>query len=151
DVRRTSDGALVLMHDATLHRTTGDHRAVAEVSIADLAEVRVRNARWGASDYPPQPIPTLEEALRAIDGRAAIVVDFVVPEVAEACAALVDREGAAGWTWWTAHSPHVAAHLRDATPGSRSFLGWSADGGIAHGPAEAVDLAVRHGLAGLMA
>jgi glycerophosphoryl diester phosphodiesterase len=36
DVRATSDGELVLLHDETLLRTTGDPRAVSEVTSAEL-------------------------------------------------------------------------------------------------------------------
>jgi glycerophosphoryl diester phosphodiesterase len=38
DLRSTADGELVVLHDATLERTTGDARPVAEVTAADLPE-----------------------------------------------------------------------------------------------------------------
>src|SRR5690606_12562482 len=93
----------------------------------------------------------LEEALHLLDGRAAVVLDFVVPEIAQACMDVVNGLGAGPWTWWTAHPPRLAAMLLEGTPGSRSFLGWTPGDGVAHAPAEACDLASRHGLAGLMA
>lgn len=152
DVRPTRDGALVLMHDTTLQRTTGDPRALADVTLADIEAVRVTRTATGAgTPHPPQHIPTLEEALQFIDGRAAVVLDFVVPEIAQDCMDLVNRLGANSWTWWTAHPPRLASTLREGTPGSRSFLGWTPGDGITHAPAEACDLALRHGLAGLMA
>lgn len=151
DVRRTLDGVLVLMHDETLQRTTGDPRPVAGVTLEELQALRVTRSSRGPTDHPPQPIPTLQDALEAIDGRSAVVVDFVLDDIADECAGLVQRLGAAEWTWWTAHRPRLAAHLLEATPGSRSFLGWTPGDRIAHAPGEAVDLAERHGLAGLMA
>ncbi len=152
DVRPTKDGALVLMHDATLQRTTGDPRAVADVTLEELTNLRVtRTGVDTASEHGPQHIPTLEEALYIIDGRAAVVLDFVVPEIAQACMDLVNGVGAGPWVWWTAHAPHVAAALLEGTPGSRSFLGWTPNDGVTAAPAEACDLAARHGLAGLMA
>lgn len=152
DVRATRDGALVLMHDETLARTAGDPRLVADVTLEELRALRVvATSAGGSSGYDPEPIPTLEEALRTIDGRAAIVVDFVIDEIADACADAVVRARANDWTWWTSHPPRLAASLLAACPGSRSFLGWTPNDGIAHAPAEAVDLAERYGLAGLMA
>ncbi|MCK9487176.1 MAG: glycerophosphodiester phosphodiesterase [Dehalococcoidia bacterium] len=152
DVRRTQDGALVLMHDETLARTTGDPRRLADVTLADLDALRVTRVATGAeTHHPPERIPTLEDALRLVDGRAAVVLDFVSPEIAQACVALVNGLGVAPWTWWTAHPPRLARTLLEDAPGSRSFLGWTPGDGIAHAPAEACDLASRHGLAGLMA
>ncbi|MEX2372966.1 MAG: glycerophosphodiester phosphodiesterase family protein, partial [Dehalococcoidia bacterium] len=148
DVRATSDGALVLMHDETLERVTGDPRPIAAVALADLEGLRVHG---GAANHPPEPIPTLEDALHVIDGRAAIVIDFVIEEVAQDCVDLVNGAGAGEWTWWTAHPPRLASMLAESCPGSPSYLGWTPRAGIPHPPAEAVDLAERHGLAGLMA
>lgn len=42
DMRATRDGALVLMHDATLDRTTDAHGAVAEASWRELRQVQMR-------------------------------------------------------------------------------------------------------------
>jgi glycerophosphoryl diester phosphodiesterase len=54
DVQLTADGALVVIHDATLDRTTGAHRPVAR---ATLAELRALDAGRG------QRIPLLAEVL----------------------------------------------------------------------------------------
>lgn len=55
DVRPTSDGTLVLLHDPTLGRIAGgDRRRVASLSDRDLSEVRLPRG---------ERVPTLEEAL----------------------------------------------------------------------------------------
>ncbi|MCB1086135.1 MAG: glycerophosphodiester phosphodiesterase, partial [Verrucomicrobiae bacterium] len=61
DVQLTRDGALVLMHDATIDRTTTQQGQVADLTLSDLkrADAGVRkNARFAGTR-----IPTFEEAL----------------------------------------------------------------------------------------
>ena len=57
DVRRTKDGALVLFHDKTLERTTGESGAVSDYTLDDLRAFSVK--KNGLHDR----IPTLEEFL----------------------------------------------------------------------------------------
>ena len=53
DVRETSDGALVLMHDARVDRTTDGHGAVEELTLAEIGRLRpavptfTAALRWG--------------------------------------------------------------------------------------------------------
>lgn len=79
DVRATRDGVLVLLHDETLARTTGDPRAVLDVTYAEL-----RALRCGVPQGypPPQPVPTLEAAYAAVlapDGTPRIVIEVDIP------------------------------------------------------------------------
>src|SRR5689334_18176083 len=54
DVRPTKDGELILMHDATVNRTTGGKGAVRDLT---FAEIRALDAGNG------QKVPTFREAL----------------------------------------------------------------------------------------
>lgn len=73
DVRRTADGALVLMHDETLARTTDVElllptRAPWRVQDLTLDQVRALDGgSWKSPTYRGEPIPTLSEALEVID------------------------------------------------------------------------------------
>ncbi|BCJ32628.1 glycerophosphoryl diester phosphodiesterase [Actinocatenispora thailandica] len=58
DLRLSRDGEIVLMHDATVDRTTDGHGAVAEMTLAELQ-------RLDAGDG--ERIPTLYEAINTID------------------------------------------------------------------------------------
>lgn len=72
DVQRTKDGVLVLMHDATLNRTTSGKGKVSETVYADLEKLRLRN---GANVITRERIPTLEEALLEIKDKVLVNLD----------------------------------------------------------------------------
>jgi glycerophosphoryl diester phosphodiesterase len=66
DVRTTSDGRLVLMHDRTVDRTTHSQGSVREMT---FDQIRALDAGAGAKP------PTLEEALTLAHGRIGVYVD----------------------------------------------------------------------------
>ncbi|MGI8336178.1 glycerophosphodiester phosphodiesterase [Actinomadura scrupuli] len=74
DVRRTRDGQLVIMHDATLARTTDaervfPRRAPWRIREFTLAEIRRLDAgSWRGRRFRRERVPTLGETLRAMDG-----------------------------------------------------------------------------------
>ncbi len=65
DVRTTSDGRLVLMHDRTVDRTTNGKGAVREMTFDQIRALRAGGA---------QP-PALEEALKLAHGHIGVYVD----------------------------------------------------------------------------
>ncbi|HZJ91617.1 MAG TPA: glycerophosphodiester phosphodiesterase family protein [Thiopseudomonas sp.] len=59
DLRLSKDGQLMVIHDATLKRTTGRRGKVSEYSAAELMQM---DARHTTAPWPvPCPIPTLEQ------------------------------------------------------------------------------------------
>ncbi|MSQ31004.1 MAG: glycerophosphodiester phosphodiesterase family protein [Dehalococcoidia bacterium] len=143
DVRVTRDGALVLMHDETLLRVTGDPRRIADVTLDELRALRVRDPR---GVQPFQPVPTLAEAIAAVDGRCAIVIDCKLRGLEERVAATVRAADAQAWTWFTPDHAEDAALLARECPRSRVLLStWGADVG------EAIEVAAGLGLAGVNA
>jgi glycerophosphoryl diester phosphodiesterase len=71
DVRATADGELVLLHDPTLLRTTGDPRRVDELSAEEVA----------ALPHPSRPVP-LDAVLARYGRRARFLVDLKEPSPA---------------------------------------------------------------------
>lgn len=84
DVRRSLDGHLVMMHDATVDRTTNGTGAVAEMTLAELKSLRAGGR---------VPVPTLEETLCSLRGRCRLLVEIKPPGIADDVVALIQREG----------------------------------------------------------
>jgi len=73
---------LVVIHDATLNRTTNGDGPVMEKSLAYLRSLDAGNG---------QPIPTLPEVLELVDGRIGINIELKGPDTAAPVAAVIDR------------------------------------------------------------
>jgi glycerophosphoryl diester phosphodiesterase len=72
DVQLTADGQVVLMHDRDLRRMTGDARDLADVTLADLADLRLR-----AGDQPTEErTPTLAQFIAACDDRIRLNIEL---------------------------------------------------------------------------
>ena len=84
DVRRTRDGALVLLHDERVDRTTNGKGAVAEMTLKDL---RTLDADGG------QHVPTLQEALQVANGRVGLILELKASGIGEQVCALVQEAG----------------------------------------------------------
>lgn len=76
DVRPTSDGHLVAMHDETVDRTTNGLGRVAEMTLAEIAGLRLREGQGGpAAALTDQRVPTLEQLLATARGRILVNLD----------------------------------------------------------------------------
>ncbi|WP_416140382.1 glycerophosphodiester phosphodiesterase family protein [Halomonas sp. HK25] len=74
DVRLTADNEVVLFHDRSLTRLTGDPRNLGEVTREELATFDVGS--WFGDAFQGEPIPGLDEALAAVRGRSALMIDM---------------------------------------------------------------------------
>lgn len=72
DPRYTKDGNIVLMHDATLDRTSNGHGKVVDYTLAELKKLRLKDTEGDLTDYQ---IPTLDEALQWAKGKTILVLD----------------------------------------------------------------------------
>ncbi len=80
DVRRSADGALVLLHDDSVDRTTNGEGRIENLSLRVLREL---DAGGG------ERIPLLQEALACLSGRAGVMIELKVRGIAAAVCALV--------------------------------------------------------------
>lgn len=74
DVHQTSDSVPVVIHDATVDRTTDGTGPVAKQSFDDIR--RLDAGAWKGPDFAGLRIPSLSEALAAAKGRSRLVVEL---------------------------------------------------------------------------
>ena len=71
DVRQTKDGALVLMHDRDVDRTTNGSGELADLTLSEVRGLQVTAPGGGL----PENVPTFDEALDLCRGRIGVLVD----------------------------------------------------------------------------
>ncbi len=72
DPRYTKDGQIVIHHDAKLERTTNGSGVLAEKTLAELKELRLKDSLGKVTDFT---IPTLDEVFAWSRGKAILVLD----------------------------------------------------------------------------
>lgn len=86
DVRASADNQLVVIHDATVDRTTNGSGSVSNMT---LAELRLLDAgSWFSPDFSGEAIPTMAEAITAILPLATPLIEHKAGEPAAYVAAL---------------------------------------------------------------
>ncbi|MFC1634192.1 glycerophosphodiester phosphodiesterase [Planctomycetota bacterium] len=90
DIRHSADGAYFILHDGYLERTTNGEGAFAET---DSEAIQALDAgSWFGKPYRSEKVPTLDETLECLKGRAKLYVDAkAIP--AEALAAKLEQYG----------------------------------------------------------
>lgn len=76
DVQKTKDGHLILMHDATLNRTSTGKGKISEWTLDSIKTLKLRN---GCAIRTIHSVPTLEEALLLAKGKIMINLDKAYP------------------------------------------------------------------------
>ncbi len=87
DVRRTKDGALVIMHDSSVNRMTDGRGKVEDLTLAQIKKLRVKNKK----NEPPavvHRVPTFDEILARAKGHMKIYVDHKNAPPADVLAAI---------------------------------------------------------------
>jgi len=111
DVRRTSDGAAAIVHDATLDRVWGVPGAVAELTLDALRQVG--------------EIPTLPEVLGAID--LPVMIDFEQADVVEPALEAVVAADALDRVVFAGGNVQGHRRVRALAPRARIAFSWTGD------------------------
>jgi len=122
DVHATADGHVVVLHDASLERTTDGHGPVAAMRLAALRRLDA-GCRFVAADgdrpYRGRAIrvPTLAELLEACPGVPLnIEIKQEEPAIEEAVLAVLDRYDARAATLLAAEEATIMTRIRAAAP-----------------------------------
>ena len=117
DVRRTKDGVLVLFHDDTLARVTGEEGGVADYTLEELRRFRVTKG------HLTDKICTLEEFLAAFAHHdLTFAIELKAPDVEEDTAAMIRRYGAEEKVVITSFNFDFVRRMRTVAPSLK--CGW---------------------------
>lgn len=121
DVRLSADGEVMVFHDETLERMTASSGMVEEQTADELKALRLLGS--------DQTIPTLDDAIRLIDGRGLVLVELKTPPGQEGLlesrvadllarspgAAAVLSFNAEALAWMKSHAPRISRGLNAET------------------------------------
>lgn len=98
DVRLTKDGHAVILHDATVDRTTNGTGAIAEMTFAEArkldAGAKYTDPQEPKRSFAGERIPTPTEVLQAVGPKGVVLLELKVPEAAEPVAKAIAAEQA---------------------------------------------------------
>ena len=92
-MRKTKDGQLILMHDATVDRTTDGTGAITNLTLAEIKQLHLKLGVGGTNAaVTDQRVPTLEEVMLLAKDKCMVNLDkawIIVPE----CCAVLKKTG----------------------------------------------------------
>ncbi|MEA4903345.1 MAG: glycerophosphodiester phosphodiesterase family protein [Petrimonas sp.] len=113
DPRLTKDSVIVLMHDATLDRTTDATGKLSDYTLAELQSVRLKDYEGNITSAR---IPTLEEVIKWSKGKTVINLDKKdVP--LQMIVELIKKHKAEKYVMLTVHTGAQARYYSDKLPG----------------------------------
>lgn len=122
DVRQTEDGALVIIHDETVDRTTNGTGRVENMTLADIRKLRLREGLGGPdAALTDQRVPTLDEVFDAVEGLILVNLD-TKGEVLKASMAAVAARGIGDHVVFKSSLPSDSPVLRSMTLPAGSYF-----------------------------
>ncbi len=113
DPRFTKDSVMVLMHDATLDRTTNGTGKVSDYTWEELKKFKLKDPEGNLTAYG---IPTLDEVITWSKGKTIINLDKKDVPLAMTMKTL-KKHNAAAHVMLTVHTPDQAKYYYDNIPG----------------------------------
>jgi glycerophosphoryl diester phosphodiesterase len=101
DVRTSSDGYLVLMHDPTVDRMTNGKGAIRSMTLAEIRKLDL-GARFPGK-FPDLQVPTFDEALELCKGKIGVYVDTKSAAPKDLVAAIERHDMGDHVMFWSEH------------------------------------------------
>ncbi|MDE0018525.1 MAG: glycerophosphodiester phosphodiesterase family protein [Candidatus Poribacteria bacterium] len=120
DLHGTADGEIVVIHDATLDRTTDLHGRINETTLETIQSADAGG--WFDAEFADESVPTLTEALACIAKKAIAVLEIKDPLIAEAVVAKIHETGTLDFTVVISFHTTVLQTIRALEP--RIATGW---------------------------
>jgi len=100
DVRQTSDSILILLHDASLDRTTNGKGLVKDKTYSEISELDA--GKWFSEKFKNERIPTLESVIKLVNGRCNLVVEIkegndYYPNIEKNILKIIEHHNAEKW------------------------------------------------------
>lgn len=119
DVHQTRDGRPVVIHDEDLKRSIGLRRKVHELTFDELRKHPIKLPH--AQSFPPEFIPSLEEALDLVARRAVIDVEIKggpqeYPGIEEKTIGILEKKGYLGMSYISSFSLKKLLRARELSP-----------------------------------
>lgn len=89
DIRLTSDGIPVLLHDESLYRTTGNPHLISELTLAEVKKLDAGSYKF--IEFIGKPIPTREEALQLTRGKLKMLLHMKLPYTGAVIANAIEK------------------------------------------------------------
>ncbi|HXD90728.1 MAG TPA: glycerophosphodiester phosphodiesterase family protein [Candidatus Binataceae bacterium] len=127
DVQKTSDSALVVIHDETVDRTTDGHGRVDALTLASIK--RLDAGRWCDAQFADETIPTLQEVFVLTTGLCGLNIELKAKGVAEQVCGMIREHAAEGTAMVSSFDWAELAEVRRLAPAIR--IGLLADRALA--------------------
>lgn len=112
DPRLTKDGVAVMVHDATLDRTTTGTGKVSDYTWKELKKLKLKDVNGNVTKYR---INTLDEMIKWAKGKTILNLDKKDLPL-ETTAEVVKKHNAYTWVWVTVHNVEQAKFYLDKNP-----------------------------------
>jgi glycerophosphoryl diester phosphodiesterase len=120
DVHQAADGAIVVVHDDTINRTTNGRGRVADLTAAQIRQVDAGS--WFAPAFAGQRIPLLGEVLAWADERCALNIELKARTVAAPVCRLIRQWRAERSALVSSFEAEALAAVRECAPEIRVGL-----------------------------
>ena len=114
DVHATRDGQIVVLHDATVDRTTDGTGFVAEQSFEEVR--RVDAGSWFAAEFTGERVPLLEEVLDLARHRALVLIEIKADFITERILQVIESTVAAEHVVLQSFNPAIVERVKLLAP-----------------------------------